>query len=137
MPDHVTTVYNGNSALIAAVARLYVPADAIVADVTWGFGVFCFNGRRRRFTGSDIDDQPSLSMRADFRHLPYADNSVDVVVLDPPYTHCGHYINDHRYGSHLTVHMRFPQIMEMYRVGMIEAVRVLRPGGTIWVLCHE
>ena len=27
---------------------------------------------------------------------------MDVIVLDPPYMHCGHYINNHRYGAALT-----------------------------------
>jgi hypothetical protein len=141
MPDHVRTVYGNNSDLIAAVARLYLPDGAVVADVTWGFGVFWkrFNGRRRRFTliGSDLLDRPGLTLRADFRRLPYADDSIDVTVLDPPYTHCGHYINSHRYGSHLTDGMRHPEIVALYREGMVEALRVLRPGGTLWVKCKD
>jgi hypothetical protein len=143
MPNHVRTVYGDNSVLIAAVARLYVPDDAVVADVTWGFGVFWkhFKGRRRRFTliGSDIraDAGPGVMVRADFRQLPYADASVNVVVLDPPYTHCGHYHNNHRYGVALTDHMPHPEIMALYKAGMVEARRVLRPGGTLWVKCKD
>jgi hypothetical protein len=34
MPDHVRTVHGNNSELISAVARLYVPDGAVVADVT-------------------------------------------------------------------------------------------------------
>src|SRR5215831_5546749 len=113
MPKHVRTLHGNNSALIAAVAKLYVPDDAIVADVTWGFGVFWkrFNGRRRRFTviGSDIraprEVGAGVALQSDFRQLPYADASIDVVVLDPPYQHCGHYFNSHRYGVALTDHM--------------------------------
>lgn len=145
MPDHVRTAYGNNADLIAAVAKLYVPDGAVVADVTWGFGVFWrrFVGRRRRFTliGSDIRQPsevgPGVSLCADFRRLPYADESIDVVVLDPPYVHCGHYINNHRYGAALTDHMRHPEIMELYRAGMVEARRVLRPGGTLWVKCKD
>jgi hypothetical protein len=145
LPRHVLTGgYRNNADLIAGVARLYVPDGAIVADVTWGFGVFWrrFAGRRR-FTliGSDIRQPaevgPGVSLCADFRQLPFADESVDVVVLDPPYVHCGHYINNHRYGAALTDHMRHPQIMELYRGGMIEARRVLRRGGTLWVKCKD
>jgi hypothetical protein len=142
MPREVRTVQGNNSDLIAAVAKLYLPDDdGLVADITWGHGVFWrrFNGRRR-FTlmGSDIrSDLPGVSMVADFRRLPYADASFDVVVLDPPYTHCGHFINNHRYGAALTDHMRHPQIMELYRQGMTEAKRVLRPGGTLWVKCKD
>jgi hypothetical protein len=146
MPNHVRTGgYRNNADLIAAAVRLHVPDGALVVDVTWGFGVFWkrFAGRPRRFTliGSDIrkppDIPPTVSLCADFRQLPFADESVDVVVLDPPYTHCGHYINNHRYGAALTDHLRHPQIMELYRAGMVEARRVLRPGGTLWVKCKD
>jgi hypothetical protein len=99
-----------------------------------------FNGRRRRFTliGSDIrpaDQAPGISAQADFRRLPYA--SVDVVVLDPPDTHCGHYHNNHRYGSALTAHMRHGGILELYRAGMAEALRVLRSRRALWVKCKD
>jgi hypothetical protein len=140
LPDEVRTIHGNNSALIAAVARLYLPDDAIVADVTWGCGVFWrrFNGRRRfRLIGSDIRDQAGVTLRADFRQLPYADASVSVVVLDPPYTHCGHYLNNHRYGSALTDHLRHREIIDLYRAGMVEARRVLTPGGTLWVKCQD
>jgi hypothetical protein len=141
MPDHVRTIHSNNSALIAAAARLYVPDNAIVVDVTWGMGVFWkrFNGRRRRFTlwGSDIEEKPGQSLRADFRHLPYRDATIDVVVLDPPYVHCGHYYNNHRYGAALTDHLSPDEIIELYRAGMVEARRVLRPGGTMWVKCKD
>jgi hypothetical protein len=134
----VRTVYGDNSALISAVARLYLPDGALVADVTWGEGVFWrrFNGRRRvTLIGSDV--RPLAEVQADFRRLPYADASVDVAALDPPYTHCGHYLNNHRYGSSLTDHMRHAEIMALYREGMVEARRVLRPGGTMWVKCKD
>jgi len=57
LPPHVRTLYSGSNAdLLVDVTRLYIPDGALVADVTWGHGVFWrrFNGRRR-FTliGSD------------------------------------------------------------------------------------
>jgi hypothetical protein len=75
--------------------------------------------------------------KADFRQLPYGNAGVDVVVLDPPYMQCGHYINNHRCGAALTGHMRHPEIMVLYRAGMVEARRVLRPGGTLWIKCKD
>jgi hypothetical protein len=140
LPNHVRSVHGNNADLIAAVARLYIPDDAVVADVTWGMGVFWKRFTRRRFTliGSDIlGDRPGLKVRADFRQLPYANDSIDVVVLDPPYTHCGHYANNDRYGSALTDHLNHREIMALYREGMIEAKRVLRRGGTLWVKCKD
>jgi hypothetical protein len=48
------------------VAKLYLPDGALVADVTWGHGVFWrrFNGRRR-FTliGSDVRALDGISVQ--------------------------------------------------------------------------
>ena len=143
LPQHVRTVHGSNSQLIAAVAKLYVPDGAVVVDLTWGLGAFWKRfGGRRRFTliGSDIRERAGLSMRADFRQLPYGNESVDVAVLDPPYVH------DHgshmayargRYGGNETGSMSHAGIMRLYQAGMAEALRVLRPGGTLWVKCQD
>ena len=60
---------------------MYVSEGSTVADVTWGKGVFWRNipeGKYQLFV-SDI------SMGIDCRNLPYDDESIDCVVLDPPY----------------------------------------------------
>jgi hypothetical protein len=143
LPDHIRTVRGSNADLIAAVARLYVPDGAIVADVTWGQGVFWkrFNGHRRfTLVGSDLRHMTGANLVADFRQLPYADASLDVVVLDPPYRHTGpnHDYLDHRYGgSTTTPNFRHADIIALYRSGMTEAKRVLRHSGTLWVKCQD
>jgi hypothetical protein len=95
-------------------------------------GVFWrrLNGRRR-FTliGSDIREVGGVAVRADFRQLPYAGASISVVAIDPPYTHCGHYLNNHRYGSALTDHMR--------HVDAAGFDHSSPPGGTLWVKCKD
>ena len=142
LPPHIRTVQGNNADLIAAVARLYLPDAAVVADVTWGKGVFWrrFN-ERRRFTliGSDIR---ALGGRlvADFRCLPYADASIDVVVLDPPYVHTGangHYLDDNYGGAATTPSFNHDAIITLYRDGLVEALRVLRPNGQAWVKCQD
>jgi hypothetical protein len=139
LPRDVRTIHGNNSALIAAVAHLYLPDEAIIADVTRGMGVFWrrFIPRHRLLIGSDLREVAGVKLRADFRQLPYADACIDVVVIDPPYTHCGHYLNNHRYGSALTDNMRHREIVGLYRAGMTEALRVLKPGGTLWVKCQD
>ena len=56
---------------------------AEVADVTYGLGVFWRNIPAGLYDllPSDIEDG------VDCRALPYADNSMACVVLDPPYMH--------------------------------------------------
>src|SRR6516225_1488775 len=54
---HVHTLSSGSNAdLLVDVARLYIPDGALVADVTWGHGIFWQKTDTSRFTlvGSDV-----------------------------------------------------------------------------------
>lgn len=84
-----------NSALFAAILELHVEDGAVIADVTFGKGAFwkCVEPNLYALLPSDIDPKPFSNktlftedvQQADFRNLPYSDESIDVVVLDPPY----------------------------------------------------
>ncbi len=71
----------GNADLFPQILKLHVPEGAVIADVTFGGGVFWRKVDRSKYTlkASDIADG------IDCRALPYDDNSMDCVVLDPPY----------------------------------------------------
>jgi hypothetical protein len=139
---HVTTTVHGTNAdLIAAAAKLYIPNGALVADVTYGRGVFWQKTGRRRFTvvGSDLIIDGGR-LRADFCRLPYRDGTFDVVAFDPPYAHHGHRWEpmEKRYnGKATTFEATCADILELYRVGMIEARRVLKPRGRLLVKCQD
>jgi hypothetical protein len=80
--DVVLSAHHGaNADLFAQVMALHVPPGARVADVTHGQGVFWRRvpeGRYRLFASD-------LATGTDCRALPYADASLEAVVLDPPY----------------------------------------------------
>ena len=71
----------GNADLFPRILALHVPNGAIIADVTYGGGVFWKNvpDGKYRLKATDI------STGVDCRCLPYDDASLDCVVLDPPY----------------------------------------------------
>lgn len=71
----------GNADLFPQVLALHVPQGATVADVTYGQGVFWRKvpGDRYRLLATD------LATGTDCRALPYAEGSIDALVLDPPY----------------------------------------------------
>lgn len=71
----------GNADVFPQVLDLHVPAGATVADVTWGKGVFWQKVAPNRYNVLATD----LEMGVDCRDLPYEDESIDCVVLDPPY----------------------------------------------------
>jgi|GEM_PF-1417061 len=132
-------VQGDNADLIAAVARLYLPKGCRVADITYGRGVFWrkVNLTNHRFHKSDKITCPSTPH--DFRRLPYKDRFFDVVVFDPPYAHAGDtmmvepsYLIASTAGG-----LSQRDIMEGYRLGITEAARILRPGGTLWVKCAD
>lgn len=129
-----------NSDLIAEVCRLYLVPGSVVADVTWGRGAFWTSVDQSIFTllATDIDPSRGVTV-ADFRQLPYADDSIDIVVLDPPYVHNpGNHMTDTRYNNAATTKgMYHHDIMDLYEEGIKEARRVLRHTGQLWVKCKD
>ena len=71
----------GNAEVFPQVLALHVPDGATIADVTYGKGVFWRNVEPGRYQLLATD----LETNVDCRQLPYADASLDCVVLDPPY----------------------------------------------------
>ena len=141
MPRFIETVHHGsNATLIAQVATLYLPDQALVADVTYGKGVFWRKVDTARFTllASDLCTCPERPY--DFRALPYAAGSLDVLVLDPPYMHnAGVMRYDHQYQIGPTVAgLTHDGLVALYTAGMAEALRVLKPSGAqLWVKCKD
>jgi methylase of polypeptide subunit release factors len=136
----VSSVVIGNNAdLIAEVARLYLPEKARVADVTYGKGVFWRKVKPFLLNASDLN-HPNENLRHDFRKLPYKNGEFDVTVFDPPYVHNpgkGSMLNA-RYENHdTTAGMYHVDIMRLYRKGIVEAARVTKCGGTVWVKCKD
>ena len=140
-PKLVMTAYHGaNDVLIANAARLYIPDGAVVLDCTYAAGAFWRRTQTDRFTliGSDI--LPVADVQADFRQLPYRDGCADVLVVDPPYVHSTtqpRAIHSSYANNETTPGLTVGDILELYRGGLAEAMRVLRPGGLCWVKCQD
>lgn len=71
----------GNAELFPKILALHVPKGSTVADVTWGKGVFWADVPTTWYRVFATD----LKTGTDCRNLPYADGSIDALVLDPPY----------------------------------------------------
>lgn len=124
-----------NADLIAQVCKLYAASGMSIADVTWGKGAFW-----KSVDTSQYDFYPTdLKDGIDFRALPYADSSFDIVVLDPPYAHNpGTMFVEATYNNGATTRgMYHSDIQKLYTDGMIEARRVLKDAGLLWVKCQD
>ena len=140
----------GNAEVFPQVLALHVPAGATVADVTYGQGVFWRDVPRGHYKLLASDIQTGTDCRA----LPYADASLDCVVLDPPYMEglfrkaTGHLAGG---GSHGAFRARYSDglatgeggpkwhaaVLDLYFKAGREAHRVLKPNGVLVVKCQD
>lgn len=143
--DLVFSAYvDGNDKTFPLILDLYVPKKSVVADVTYGKGVFWRNVPRDDYDvrGTDILDG------VDCRDLPYENNQIDCVVFDPPYMHTpggtahtvhtafeNHYRNNAT--GNRTKKKYHEAVLELYQDAGAEAFRVLKERGVFIVKCQD
>jgi len=123
---------------------LYVAPGSVVADVTYGKGVFWRSIPDDRYELKATDIQTGV----DCRELPYEDGKIDCVVLDPPYMHSpggtahtahpafeNHYRNNGT--GNRTARKYHDAVIALYEDAGVEAYRVLRDGGVLIVKCQD
>ncbi len=145
----VSAHVGGNAEVFPHILALHVPEGSTVADVTWGKGVFWQNVPSGRYILKASD----ISIGVDCRALPYADGSIDCVVLDPPYME-GLFRRSREHmagsGSHKAFRQNYSDgepsqggakwhnaVLELYFAAGREAYRVLRNEGVLIVKCQD
>jgi len=140
----------GNEHVFPLVLRLHVPVGSVVADVTWGKGVFWKHVPKDDYVVLATD----IAMGVDCRHLPYRDGDIDCVVLDPPYMegffrrHVDHFGGQgayapfrHAYSNGEVLPTRSAKwhdaVLDLYDQAADEAYRVLRNKGVFIVKCQD
>ena len=148
--DLVLTSYAGdNSEIFPKILQLHVPKGSVVADVTFGKGVFWRNIADEAYILKPSD----LKTGIDCRQLPHANGSIDCVVLDPPYME-GLFRQDESLagaGTHDAFRDHYSNgarpdrlekkwhdaVLELYVQAAVEAKRVLTPKGVFIVKCQD
>jgi len=134
----------GNDRLFPQILKLYVAPGSIVADVTYGKGVFWRNVESGLYQLRATDIQTGV----DCRELPYEDGEIDCLVFDPPYMHSpggtahsvhtpfeSYYRNNGN--GNRTASKYHEAVIDLYEEGGREAYRVLRDGGVLIVKCQD
>lgn len=131
-----------NGPMIAEVARLWIKQTDRVLDVTYGRGLFWTHFRPTHLETHDL-----AADGVDFRRLPEADGTFDVVVFDPPYISKGGREtstlaaagNDFmaRYGLYDAPKGAANLRTRLIGPGIFECARVLAPGGRLLVKCMD
>lgn len=138
-----------NADLFPEILSLHVPIGSVVADVTFGKGVFWKKVEARRYRLQATD----LKTGVDCCKLPYEAGSLDCVVLDPPYMEGlfrktkGHLagagshqsFREHYSNGEATEHgPKYHQaVLDLYFRAGREAFRVLRSRGILIVKCQD
>jgi hypothetical protein len=151
--DLILSAYiDGNSSIFPKILKLHVPIGATVADVTYGKGIFWKNVPKDDYNLLPTD----ITMGIDCRNLPYKNESIDCVILDPPYAEGfyrrsqiskGALTGSHdafwtRYGNQQRPVIAegskyFDVVLDLYFKAGQEAKRVLRKGGVLIVKCQD
>jgi hypothetical protein len=155
-PDGVTTSklihtahVGTNEELFPLILDLHVPPGSIVADVTYGKGIFWKNVPKGKYTLLATD----IEMGIDCRSLPYENGTIDCVVLDPPYMEglyrrsLTHMAGSGTYAAFRSTYSNgqptvegpkyHDAVLDLYFKAGKEAYRVLRRNGILIVKCQD
>lgn len=165
--DVICSAYiDNNDEVFKDIMAMYVPKGSIVADVTFGQGVFWNKVNIQDYTilPSDLFLKPSVLSKfkelnpkdgIDCRCLPYTDSYLDALVLDPPYMESFYRRNKEQIGG-VGTHDSFRQayssgycleststakyhdaVTEIYVQAGLEGLRVLKDNGIFIVKCQD
>jgi tRNA G10 N-methylase Trm11 len=141
---------SGNAEVFPQILDLHVPDGARIADVTYGTGVFWKNVDLIRYELIPSDIATGIDCRA----LPYENESLDAIVIDPPYMEgLFRAKKEHKAGS--GSHSAFREyysngdevnndgtkwhgaVTDLYYKAGTEAIRVLKEKGVAIVKCQD
>lgn len=138
-----------NEDLFPEILRLHVPRGTVVADVTYGNGIFWKQVPKGAYQVLATD----IEMGVDCRQLPYSDGEIGCVVLDPPYMEglyrrqkshmagSGTYAafrDTYSNGERTTEGPKYHDaVLDLYFRAGREAYRVLCPYGILIVKCQD
>lgn len=143
--DSLNTVCQTNDEGFARILRLYARPGDVIADPTYGNGVFWRQVDKGQYNVLATDLKES---GVDLRALPYADESLDLLVIDPPYRYTpeknvkqedtpGHGKVDGLYNLQAAKLNNTQAVLELYYYGMQEGARTLKHGGFLVVKCQD
>mgnify|MGYP000964902251 CR=1 FL=1 len=134
IPSVIACQTNGELIFTLAAFRWF---EGKVLDCTYGRGQWWTRYRPADLTAHDLHTLDGV----DFRQLPHDDGTFDTVCIDPPHIPAHGPPSAkaiefaHRFG--LDAGMTAVELNAMNRAGVIEAVRVAKPGGLILAKCCD
>jgi hypothetical protein len=155
----LTSKQSHNAEMLRDILTLYAKPGDRILDMTYGEGKFWkgIDTSVYDFVTNDLFKENPSGHQYDFRRIELPEHSFDVAILDPPYVHglgnqTMHQDTNRRYGlpciktkrlprskkryistnhSYILLPLNAATITKMYKGGMAEAWRKLKPGGIL------
>lgn len=126
-----------NAHMIADVVRMgYLDSKSLTLDASYGKGNFWTIWRPGNLVTLDLDPDKSVDIQASFTVLPFADNTFDRVIFDPPYKLNGTPSKaDYPYGVH--EYKRWQTRIALMELGQAECARVVKKKGYLLTKCMD
>ena len=140
--DIIRSISYDQTEILLSILRLHVPAGVIDCDPTYSKGQFYKDGliKQPRLRFDLYPSGPGIE-KADCRHLPIEDNTLNCMIFDPPFLattgkslsdKIGNIIN-RRFG----VYPNEKALHQFYIDSLKEAYRVLKPHGILIFKCMD
>ncbi len=134
---YAATYWPTNAHMITDIARMgYLDSRSLTLDASYGKGNFWTIWRPKNLITTDLDPDKNVDFQSSFTCLPFADNTFDRVVYDPPYKLNGTPSKaDYPYGVH--EYTRWQARIELMKEGQAECARVVKKKGLLLTKCMD
>lgn len=138
MSRHYKSVFTDEQELLQALIDIHLGGNDIQADPMYFKGNFYKNGIKPPKYKFDLTPQTDDTVLGDARNLPLADNSLDNMILDPPFLFGIHGKTKDYYSSKThTIFKDFDDLYMCYEGIINEAKRILKKNGILIFKCQD
>jgi tRNA G10 N-methylase Trm11 len=137
MKDYYKSVFENEQELLKALIDIHLNGNDIELDPMYFKGNFYKNGVKEPRLKFDICPKVLGVKKADARNLPLPNNSINSMILDPPFMFGGHGKQKEYYSSKTHGILTWKELQELYQGILKEAFRILKRNGTLIFKCQD
>ena len=135
---HYKSVFENEQDLLKAIIEIHLGGNDIECDPMYFKGNFYKDGINKPKHIFDINPQTSDCLIGDATNLPLEANSLDSIILDPPFLFGVHGKTKEYYSSKThTIFQNFDELYICYEKIIKESYRLLKKNGTLIFKCQD